>query len=93
VAARLSRHRRHNVELPFLVARSSLGPRIAQLALQASRLHPGPRRDERGEVPMSETVSDFVWRRLAEWGVDRIYGYPGDGINGMLGALNRISRT
>jgi pyruvate dehydrogenase (quinone) len=40
---------------------------------------------------MSESISDFVWRRLAEWGVDRVYGYPGDGINGMLGALNRIS--
>jgi pyruvate dehydrogenase (quinone) len=41
---------------------------------------------------MSESVSDFVWRRLAEWGVDRVYGYPGDGIIGMLGALNRIAR-
>ena len=41
---------------------------------------------------MSETVSDFVWRRLSEWGVRRVYGYPGDGINGLLGALNRISR-
>lgn len=40
---------------------------------------------------MSATVSDYVWRRLAEWGVDRVYGYPGDGINGMLGALNRIA--
>jgi len=40
---------------------------------------------------MSGTVSDFVWERLAEWGVDRVYGYPGDGINGMLGALNRIA--
>lgn len=40
---------------------------------------------------MSESVGDFVWRRLAEWGVDRVYGYPGDGINGLLGALNRIS--
>lgn len=37
-------------------------------------------------------VSDFVWHRLAQWGVQRIYGYPGDGINGMLGALNRISQ-
>ncbi len=35
------------------------------------------------------TVSDFIVERLAEWGVDRIYGYPGDGINGMFGALNR----
>jgi pyruvate dehydrogenase (quinone) len=39
---------------------------------------------------MSKTISDFVWRRLARWGVDRVYGYPGDGINGLLGALNRI---
>lgn len=40
---------------------------------------------------MGQTVSDFVWRRLADWGVERVYGYPGDGINGMLGALNRIA--
>jgi pyruvate dehydrogenase (quinone) len=32
-------------------------------------------------------VSDFLIRRLTEWGVDRIYGYPGDGINGIMGAL------
>jgi pyruvate dehydrogenase (quinone) len=35
------------------------------------------------------TVSDFLIHRLAEWGVDRIYGYPGDGINGIMGALGR----
>jgi pyruvate dehydrogenase (quinone) len=34
-------------------------------------------------------VSDFLIRRLTEWGVDRIYGYPGDGINGIIGALGR----
>jgi pyruvate dehydrogenase (quinone) len=34
-------------------------------------------------------VSDFLISRLAEWGVDRIYGYPGDGINGIMGALGR----
>ena len=38
---------------------------------------------------MSETVGDFLIRRLREWGVKRIYGYPGDGINGILGALGR----
>lgn len=41
---------------------------------------------------MARNVSDFVWERLAESGVDRVYGYPGDGIIGMLGALNRISQ-
>ncbi len=38
---------------------------------------------------MSSTVGDFFIERLSEWGVRRIYGYPGDGINGVLGALNR----
>lgn len=34
-------------------------------------------------------TSDFLVQRLSEWGVQRIYGYPGDGINGILGALDR----
>lgn len=35
------------------------------------------------------TVSDFIIQRLSSWGINRIYGYPGDGINGILGALGR----
>ncbi len=38
---------------------------------------------------MSETVADYVMQRLYGWGVRTIYGYPGDGINGFLGALDR----
>src|SRR3954466_127565 len=38
---------------------------------------------------MSKTVSDFIISRLKEWGVKRVFGYPGDGINGVMGALNR----
>jgi len=38
---------------------------------------------------MSESVADFLVQRLTEWGVRRIYGYPGDGINGIMGALQR----
>lgn len=38
---------------------------------------------------MSTTVADFIVERLGEWGVERIYGYPGDGINGITGALRR----
>ncbi|HEY1944689.1 MAG TPA: thiamine pyrophosphate-requiring protein [Roseiarcus sp.] len=38
---------------------------------------------------MSEKVSDFVVARLHAWGVRKIFGYPGDGINGVFGALNR----
>src|SRR5438874_8679512 len=39
---------------------------------------------------MAELVADFILKRLREWGVHRIYGYPGDGINGFLGALDRV---
>ena len=38
---------------------------------------------------MSKTVSDFVINRLSDWGIKRIFGYPGDGINGLMGALAR----
>ena len=38
---------------------------------------------------MAHTVSDHILERLTEWGVSRIYGYPGDGINGLMGALDR----
>ncbi len=40
---------------------------------------------------MSETVGDYLLERLATWGVRRIYGYPGDGINGLMGAFARSS--
>jgi pyruvate dehydrogenase (quinone) len=38
---------------------------------------------------MAETVGDFVIKRITEWGLKRIYGYPGDGINGLIGAIER----
>jgi pyruvate dehydrogenase (quinone) len=38
---------------------------------------------------MAETVGDFIIKRLGMWGVRRLYGYPGDGINGVIGALGR----
>jgi len=38
---------------------------------------------------MAPTVGDFLLERLKAWGIHRIYGYPGDGINGIMGALNR----
>ena len=34
-------------------------------------------------------VSDHIVQRLQQWGVRRIFGYPGDGINGVVGALGR----
>ncbi|MGQ3052683.1 MAG: thiamine pyrophosphate-requiring protein [Roseateles sp.] len=39
---------------------------------------------------MTKTVGDHLLQRLHDWGVRRVYGYPGDGINGLMGAFNRI---
>jgi pyruvate dehydrogenase (quinone) len=39
---------------------------------------------------MTQTVGDFFWERLHQWGVRRVFGYPGDGINGLLGALQKV---
>ena len=38
---------------------------------------------------MADTVSDFIVQRLTQWGITRLYGYPGDGINGMMAALRK----
>ncbi|EWH02870.1 thiamine pyrophosphate-binding protein [Halomonas sp. BC04] len=38
---------------------------------------------------MPVTVCDFIVSRLQQWGVERLYGYSGDGINGVMSALRR----
>ncbi|TQL68942.1 pyruvate dehydrogenase (quinone) [Nocardioides albertanoniae] len=38
---------------------------------------------------MTHTVADFLLERLREWDVQHVFGYPGDGINGILGAFGR----
>ncbi len=38
---------------------------------------------------MAELVADFLIKRITEWGLKRIYGFPGDGINGIIGAIDR----
>ena len=40
---------------------------------------------------MSQNVSEFVWKRLSEWGLSRVYGYPGDGVGGLDVALQKAS--
>jgi pyruvate dehydrogenase (quinone) len=40
---------------------------------------------------MGATVAQFMLARLADdWGVRRLYAYPGDGINGFLGAFHEV---
>ncbi|WP_329406874.1 thiamine pyrophosphate-requiring protein [Streptomyces sp. NBC_00704] len=38
---------------------------------------------------MSKKVSDHILERLREWGVEHVFAYPGDGINGLLAAWGR----
>ena len=38
---------------------------------------------------MARIASDALIERLADWGVDTVFGLPGDGINGIMEALRR----
>jgi pyruvate dehydrogenase (quinone) len=39
---------------------------------------------------VAKNVARFMLYRLSEWGVRRVYGYPGYGINGLLGAFHEV---
>lgn len=41
-------------------------------------------------MPKKTTTSDQLLQRLHDWGVRRVYGYPGDGINGLMAAFDRM---
>ncbi len=41
----------------------------------------------------SATVADFILERLRDWGVEKVFGYSGDGINGLLGAWGRAGNS
>ncbi|MCZ2836880.1 thiamine pyrophosphate-requiring protein [Modestobacter sp. VKM Ac-2985] len=38
---------------------------------------------------MSRTVADVLLERLHEWDVDKVFAYPGDGINGILASFGK----
>jgi pyruvate dehydrogenase (quinone) len=42
---------------------------------------------------MSQTVADYVLSRLRDWGVEHVFGYAGDGINGLLAAWQRAENS
>src|SRR5204863_8239315 len=66
-------------------------PRNTKILLSRSGQEEAAKRGagERKGTDMAERVADYVLGRLTEWGVHRIYGYPGDGINAFLGAFDR----
>ncbi|HWO63546.1 MAG TPA: thiamine pyrophosphate-requiring protein [Umezawaea sp.] len=38
---------------------------------------------------MAETVADYLLERLRDWGVEQVFAYPGDGINGIVAAFGK----
>src|ERR687887_349285 len=38
---------------------------------------------------MAETVGDYLLTRLRDWGVEHVFAYPGDGINGIVAAFGK----
>jgi len=40
---------------------------------------------------VGKTTGDFLLERLGAWGIRRVFGYPGDGINGIMGAMGRAA--
>ena len=56
---------------------------LARRSRRSGRRRTGDFRDSiLKEGPMAQQVADYVLERLSEWGVHRVFGYPGDGING-----------
>src|SRR3954462_12435473 len=39
---------------------------------------------------MAKTVGDFIVERVRAWGVQRVFGYPGDGINGIMAGFEHL---
>jgi hypothetical protein len=39
---------------------------------------------------MAQAVGDLFWERMHEWGVRIVFEYPGDGVNGLLGAMRSV---
>jgi pyruvate dehydrogenase (quinone) len=42
---------------------------------------------------MTGMVGDYLLQRLREWGVEQVFGYPGDGINGIIAAFGRADNN
>ena len=90
------RHRRARRRVLAAAPRSTSSTAAAGRACTSPSSWPtccGPSQDRHIPIPrrntMSTTVADHLLERLREWGVEQVFGYPGDGINGLLGAFSR----
>src|SRR5919202_3856880 len=69
--------------------RAAHPPRLAPVRKRSSLDH-SVRGQPLGRTLRMPNTAQFMLNRLSEWGVKRIYGYPGDGINGLLGAFHEV---
>ncbi|GAB3926570.1 thiamine pyrophosphate-requiring protein [Microlunatus endophyticus] len=42
---------------------------------------------------MADTVADYLLQRLRDWEIDQVFGYPGDGINGLVAAFGKADNS
>jgi len=43
-----------------------------------------------GDIAMAQTVGEYLVQRLRRWDVERVFGYPGDGINGIMAGFEKL---
>src|SRR3712207_703026 len=75
-------------------ARNRASARACKVLAGTSSASPGRTPPETGHMsqpqqPDQQTVGDFIAERLTAWGASRVYGYAGDGINGIIGGIQR----
>jgi hypothetical protein len=74
-------------DVPIVVQHTRLDSRQAENALLSTIAYAS---NEYRRILVAQNTAQFMLGRLADWGVRRIYGYPGDGINGLLGAFHEV---
>src|SRR3569833_1122625 len=67
-------------------------PLVFDPALRSFFLYLGCGNSQDGQS-MAKTVADLLIERLIDWGVQTIFGFPGDGVNGIFEALRTREKT
>src|ERR1051326_8987495 len=54
-----------------------------------NKIHLNSTRGTRKGVSMAKTAADVLIETIQDWGVEVVFGLPGDGINGIMEALRK----
>src|SRR4051794_9325828 len=74
-------------QFPFFLMHSWNEPSSCRLTRQQRANADGRRPIGPGGGAMAQTAGDVLVETLIDWGVDRVFGIPGDGINGVIESL------